>query len=26
MPVNTFNEVLNPGEFTPQALRTRGVR
>ena len=26
MPVNTFNVVMNPGDFTPQALRTRGVR
>jgi hypothetical protein len=26
MPVNTFNVNMNPGDFTPQALRTRGVR
>ena len=26
MPVNTFNVELNPGQFTPQALRTRGRR
>lgn len=26
MAVNTFNVELNPGQFTPQALRTRGRR
>lgn len=26
LPVNTFNVELNPGQFTPQALRTRGRR
>jgi len=26
MPVNTFNVDMNPGQFTPQALRTRGRR
>jgi hypothetical protein len=26
MNVNTFNVELNPGQFTPQALRTRGRR
>jgi hypothetical protein len=25
-PVNTFNVEMNPGQFTPQALRTRGRR
>jgi hypothetical protein len=26
MPVNTFNVEMQPGQFTPQALRTRGRR
>jgi hypothetical protein len=26
MPVNTFNVEMNPSQFTPQALRTRGRR
>jgi len=26
MPVNTFNVEMQPSQFTPQALRTRGVR
>ncbi len=26
MPVNTFNVEMEAGQFTPQALRTRGVR
>jgi len=26
MPVNTFNVEMNPGQYTPQALRTRGRR
>lgn len=26
MPVNTFDVEMNPGQYTPQALRTRGKR